>query len=77
MVGNLKKYGFEPKKFGMESFDGLQPCLTSVNRSESIFFMAQKANSVGKVGKRSKVDIKIQNFEKKLNFECRIGQSNP
>ena len=42
---NLKKYGFEPKKFGMESFDGWQPCLTSVNRRESIFFAAEKANS--------------------------------
>ena len=34
------------KKFGMESFDRWQPCLTSVNRCESIFFAAEKANSV-------------------------------
>ena len=45
-LGYLKKYGFAPKKFGMESFDGFGPCLTSVNRSESIFFTAEKANSV-------------------------------
>ena len=45
-VGNLEKFGFEPKKVCMESFDGCAPCLTSVNRSKSIFFSAEKANSV-------------------------------
>ena len=45
-VGNLEKFGIEPKKVGMESFDGCAPCLTSVNRSKSIFFSAEKANSV-------------------------------
>ena len=45
-VGNLEKFGFEPKKVGMESFDACAPCLTSVNRSKSIFFSAEKANSV-------------------------------
>ena len=49
-VGNLEKFGFEPKKVCMESFDGCGPCLTSVNRSKSVFFSAEKANSDFKRG---------------------------